>query len=110
MQPRHVSSERLPEGPAGIRYALACRGLEKAHFRQFLQCWALLQMEPLYKVAQDIAPALSRPLSEVIRSQQVHSVSMPCIQISILEAKCQQKGLVSLLMTVVQLLFFSDTR
>ena len=48
-----------------------CRGLDKAHFRQFLQCWALLQMEPLYKVAQTVEAALTKPTSDVIRSQQV---------------------------------------
>ena len=51
--------------------ACCCRGLDKAHFRQFLQCWALLQMEPLYKVAKQLEPALSRPVNEVVRSQQV---------------------------------------
>ncbi len=48
-----------------------CRGLDKAHLRQFLQCWALLQMEPLYKVVHTIVTALSKPTSDVIRSQQV---------------------------------------
>ena len=53
--------------------AHGCRGLDKGHFRQFLQCWALLQMEPLFKVAEEMAPALRKPASEVVRSQQVHS-------------------------------------
>ena len=66
--------------------ALECRGLDKGHFRQFLQCWALLQMEPQFKAAEEIAPALSKPTSEVIRSQQVHScfpacrVGFPCLR------------------------------
>ena len=51
--------------------ACCCRGLDKSHFRQFLQCWALLHMEPLYKVAKELEPALSRPLDEFVRSQQV---------------------------------------
>lgn len=71
--PAVLSLTIFPEVPASITDALACRGLEKVHFRQFLQCWALLQMEPLYKVAQDIAPALSKPPSQVMRSQQVYS-------------------------------------
>ena len=28
-------------------------------------------MEPLYKVAKELEPALSRPMKEVVRSQQV---------------------------------------
>ena len=65
--------------------ATAFRGLDKGHFRLFLQCWALLQMEPLYKVAQEIAPTLSRPNSEVVRSQQVQSPDtlarrLPCLK------------------------------
>ncbi len=64
---------------------LECRGLEKVHFRKFLQCWALLQMEPLHKVAEDIAPALSKPASEVIRSQQVHNFNIFCMQTSVFE-------------------------
>lgn len=50
---------------------MSCRGLGKEHFRQFLQCWALQQMEPLYKTAQELEPALKKPASEVVRSQQV---------------------------------------
>ena len=65
--------------------ALACRGLEKGHFRKFLQCWALLQMEPLYKVAEDIAPALNKPASTVIRSQQVPAFSASCMQTAMFE-------------------------
>lgn len=48
-----------------------CRGLDKGHFRRLLQCWALMHMEPLHKMARDLQPAFDRPVSDVIRSQQV---------------------------------------
>lgn len=86
---RRFGTQAYPKDPAAlvgvdtrthrsnITDAVACSGLDKEHFRQFLQCWALLQMEPLYKVAQEIAPALSKPASEVVCSQQVFALDLP---------------------------------
>ena len=54
-----------------------CRGLDKVHFRRLLQCWALMHMEPLHKMARDLQPAFDRPVPDVIRSQQVRAQSLP---------------------------------
>ena len=62
-----------------------CRGLDKDHFRRLLQCWALMHMEPLHKMARDLQPAFDRPVPDVIRSQQV-TTGRPIFSF----ASCQQ--------------------